>query len=138
MNPDYSSSATAKLFKKAEDTFQSFSYPVKENGEKLIKVYQPFTVEGAGEVWFLGLTVPDAEVNTAVIRIRFIESFIFILTLLVVIVLAYFAIRRVVKEMIKGVAAMKNIAQGDGDLTVRMEVKNEMNLVRCIPILIRQ
>ena len=37
-------------------------------------------------------------------------------------------IRRVAKEMNKGVDAMKNIAQGDGDLTVRMKIHTNNEL----------
>ena len=50
---------------------------------------------------------------------------VFIITLVVVVLFTYLIVARFVKEIEKGSDAMRNIAQGDGDLTVRMEVKNE-------------
>ena len=116
------------MFTQAATNFTPFGYPAKDNGVSVIKVYKPLTVEGAKEVWYLGVTVPDNEVGAAAARIRAIVMIIFAFTLIIVIGLAYLIIRRVVKEMNKGVAAMKNIAQGDGDLTVRMNVKNQNEL----------
>ncbi|EID84617.1 Methyl-accepting chemotaxis protein [Treponema sp. JC4] len=127
-NPDYTNSTTGSMFTQAATNLTPFGYPAKDNGVSVIKVYKPLTVEGAKEVWYLGVTVPDNEVGAAAARIRAIVMIIFAFTLIIVIGLAYLIIRRVVKEMNKGVAAMKNIAQGDGDLTVRMNVKNQNEL----------
>lgn len=127
-NPDYSNRTTSGLFTDAASRLLPFGYEALENREKVIKVYQPLTVEGAEEVWYLGVTVPKSEVDKAAIRIFLMVDAIFVLTLILVIGLTYLIIRRVVKEMNKGVAAMQNIAQGDGDLTVRMNVKNQNEL----------
>ncbi len=128
MNPDFTDPKISAMLKEAAQNMHPTGFPALDNGGRVIKVYQPITVSGAEEVWFLGLTVPDAEVGEAAHKIRTTVIIIFIFTLVVVIVLSYLIIRRVVKEMNKGVAAMKNIAQGDGDLTVRMDVKNENEL----------
>ena len=125
---EYTNPATAGRFKEATKNLQPFGFDVVEHGTKFIKLYYPLTVDGAREVWFLGLNVPHAEVFEAVTNLSIIVVSIFILTLVIVILLSYIIIKRVVKEMNKGVAAMKNIAQGDGDLTVRMNVKNENEL----------
>ena len=76
----------------------------------------------------MGVNVPYREVYASVQWILVFMSTVFVITLVVIILLTYFIIRRVVQEMNKGVNAMKNIAQGDGDLTVRMEVKNQNEL----------
>ena len=128
LSEDFTSSETSSLFKNAAANLAPFGFEKNENGINLIKVYQPFTVEDAQEVWFLGVNVPKSEVFESANRISFTVILIFIFTLFVVITLSYLIIRRVVKEMNKGVAAMKNIAQGDGDLTVRMDVKNQNEL----------
>ena len=128
MNPDFADSKISAMLKEAAENMHPTGYPAVENGGKVIKVYQPLKVAGAEEIWFLGVTVPDSEVGEAAAKIRLTVIIIFIFTLVVVILLAYLIIRRVVKEMNKGVVAMKNIAQGDGDLTVRMDVKNENEL----------
>ena len=127
MSEDFSGSLSQE-FSEAAANLKSFTVEAKENGTKMIKVYQPVTVEGAEEVWFLGLNVPESEVYAGARRITNFQIAVFFLTLVIVIMLSYIIIRRVVKEMNKGVAAMKNIAQGDGDLTVRMNVKNENEL----------
>ena len=127
LSKDFSGSLSAN-FKTATSNLKPFTSEMKENGVKMIKYYQPITVEGAEEVWFLGLNVPRSEVFASANRISASLIVIFTLTLVIVILLSYVIIRRVVKEMNKGVAAMKNIAQGDGDLTVRMNVKNENEL----------
>lgn len=128
MNPDFTDSATAGLFTSAATSLKPFGYPANDNGTSVIKVYNPLTVEGAKEVWYLGVTVPDKEVGAAAARIRLSVTIIFVITLAIVIILAYMVIRGVVKDLNKGVVAMKNIAQGDGDLTVRMDVKSENEL----------
>lgn len=127
-NPDYEDRKISSLFKDAASSLTPFGFSTVQNAESVIKVYQPLEVEGSQEVWFLGVTVPASEVNKAAHSIQFIVIGIFIFTLLMVISLAYAIIRGVVKEMNKGVAAMQNIAQGDGDLTVRMNIKNENEL----------
>ncbi|MBB5219273.1 methyl-accepting chemotaxis protein [Treponema rectale] len=128
LSTDFSSGKTASMFKNSINTKKNFSFVQNIGGEEYITYYNPLSVEGAEETWFLGVNVPSDEVYADGRRILNTLILIFIFTLVVVIGLSYFIIRRVVKEMNKGVAAMKNIAQGDGDLTVRMEVKNENEL----------
>ncbi len=127
-NPDYVDSKTSGLFKNAITDNNIFGFSTKENGVNILRLYKPLTVEGAKEVWYLGLTVPIAEVDKAASSIQLLVEIIFVFTLVIVIGLTYIIIKSVVREMNKGVAAMKNIAQGDGDLTVRMNVKKENEL----------
>ncbi|MCR5218389.1 methyl-accepting chemotaxis protein [Treponema sp.] len=128
LSSEFSSGSTASMFKTSASTKEYFSFIDKIEGQTYMCFYEPLDVEGADETWFLGVNVPQKEVYEDGKRISKIVNFIFAITLIIVIALSYFIIRRVVKEMNKGVAAMKNIAQGDGDLTVRMEVKNENEL----------
>ncbi len=128
MSSEFSGGKTAQLFKTASRTREPFSFETQENSERYLKFYQPFSVGEAQEIWFLGVNVPYREVYASVQWILVFMSTVFVITLVVIILLTYFIIRRVVREMNKGVNAMKNIAQGDGDLTVRMEVKNQNEL----------
>lgn len=125
---DFVNPETAKLFESAKKTLQPFDFKEKKNGTSIIKLYQPLTVDGAQEVWFLGVNVPEAEVFAVVTNITVFVSVLFGATLIIVILLTYMIIRRVAKEMNKGVDAMKNIAQGDGDLTVRMKIHTNNEL----------
>ncbi len=125
---DFVDSKTAKYFENSARTLESFDFKEKENGTSIIKLYQPLTVDGAKEVWFLGVNVPEAEVFAIVKKITAFVSVLFVVTLFIVILLTYIIIRKVAKEMNKGVDAMKNIAQGDGDLTVRMKIHTNNEL----------
>ncbi len=128
LSKEFSQGETAVQFQEAAKSKEHFYYISNIDGTKIMSFFMPFTVEDAEEVWFLGVNVPDENVYEDVRRIAYFVAFIFTLTLIIVIVLSYFIIKHVVRQVNKGVAAMKNIAQGDGDLTVRMEVRNENEL----------
>lgn len=130
LSKDFSSKETAALFTKSAKDKTPFPINGIEDNKKITKYYKPFTVGDADEVWFLGVNVPTKEVYRSGTKIVANVVIIFHLTLIAVILLSYFIIRRVSKDLHKGELAMKNIAQGDGDLTVRMEVKNSNELGR--------
>ena len=121
---DFVNSEYSGLFKNAAKSLQPFSFLQNE----MIKVYQPLTVDSAEEVWFLGVNVHEDEVFATVSNISTTVIVLFSVTFIIVILLTYIIIRRVAKEMNKGVNAMKNIAQGDGDLTVRMKIHTNNEL----------
>ncbi len=128
IDSEFSGGSTSALFAEGARTLKSFQYESERNGVRLIKRVVPLKVQIAREIWYLGVNVPVAEVQkSSMIIMRFIVSS-FVITLIVTIVLAYFIIRSMIREMNKGVLAMRNIAQGDGDLTVRMEVLSENEL----------
>lgn len=118
-----SQGATAKLFAKSRENLGQFTFNQETNGKNYVKVYTPIKVEDASETWFVGVNVPSSEIASNTKAISAIMIIAFLITLVVVVVVAYLIIRSVTNEMNKGVEAMKNIAQGDGDLTVRMRIK---------------
>ncbi|WP_294428404.1 methyl-accepting chemotaxis protein [uncultured Treponema sp.] len=115
------------LFGAGKKSLEPFSMQRDEDG-KTLKYYQPFTVEDASQVWFLGLNVKESEISAAANEIFAIVALTFLVTAAVILLILFFIIQGVVKEMNKGVSAMQNIAQGDGDLTVRMNVKTDNEL----------
>lgn len=124
----YTDSSTGPIFQSSKSSLQPFGMTVKEKGESVYKYYQPFKVEDAKEVWFLGLNAKESEITAAAKAVFFISAVAFVLTALVILFVLFLIIQGVVKEMNKGVSAMQNIAQGDGDLTVRMEIKTDNEL----------
>ncbi|MBP3773543.1 MAG: methyl-accepting chemotaxis protein [Treponema sp.] len=126
--PEYSDSSTSQLFAIGKRTLEPFGMHSTVDGKDQLKYFQPFTVEDAKEVWFLGMNVNEKEITAVARQVFAIVLSTFILTAFIILLVLFFIIRGVVHEMNKGVAAMKNIAQGDGDLTVRMAVNTDNEL----------
>ncbi len=124
-NEDYTKPETASLFQKAKGDLQPFGFKDVLDGQEQLQLLCPFKVGDAKEVWYVGVNVLQKEINAAGHRIFAIVAITLILTTIVTMAILHLIVRSVAKEMNKGVAAMKNIAQGDGDLTVRMEVRKE-------------
>ena len=125
----YSSGETSSLFKNATKTLKAFNFEtIDKKGVKLIKYFEPLKVQSAKEIWFLGVNVPVAEVMKDSRKLTIFIILAFFILFIFVNFCCNLIIKNITKQMNKGVEAMKNIAQGDGDLTVRMEVKtdNEM------------
>ncbi|MCR5289131.1 MAG: HAMP domain-containing protein [Treponema sp.] len=111
-----------------------FEQAVKENktikfvekdpllGKKCATYVYPISVGNAKEHWFLLLTAPIAEVNASTMTIMRCVAIVFIVAMLVAILLVIISITSAIKQLKIGVDAMKNIAQGDGDLTVQLKV----------------
>ena len=100
-------------FALAKNSLQPFGMHKNEGGDTL-KYYQPFKVEDAEQVWFLGLNVKEKEITAASDAVFAIVVVAFVVTALIILAVLFFIIQGVVKEMNKGVSAMQNIAQGDG------------------------
>lgn len=127
-SPYFADAKTGTLFKQSAASGNSFCFYDKVSGKEMYRYFAPVTVEGADQVWFLGLNVPKAEITAKSTAIRNVVIVIFCFTCAVVIMIVSYIISSVVKEIDKGASAMKDIAQGNGDLTVRMEIKKDNEL----------
>ena len=125
---EYSSGETAKMFAEAKRNMHPISYNSVVNGEKYLKIFVPISVQEAKQTWFVGVNIPMKEVKAPAVKIITSVSSVLVLSAIFIIVITLIIIQKIVSGMKKGVDAMKNIAQGDGDLTVRMEVKTENEL----------
>ncbi|MCR5764102.1 MAG: HAMP domain-containing protein [Treponema sp.] len=114
----------SKKFDESKISLETISY--SEKG--VLHLFQPIKVETADEIWFVGLNVPEAEINSTEKKVGTVVISAFIIILIIMVTVAYVLIGRTTNEINKGVDAMKNIAQGDGDLTVRMHVKRRNEL----------
>ena len=128
LSPWVTGANTSGLFASSRISLESFKFSFNENSKKIQVVMSPIKVDEADEIWFLGLNVPLAEIMADSVSILRIVIICFILTLLLIIAISYYFIRNISVELNKGVDAMKNIAQGDGDLTVRMDIKRHNEL----------
>ncbi len=125
VSPKFSSGETASLFKNSASTLKPFVYKDNSNGMKRRVNVVPIKVQEADQIWFVGVNVSEKEILAASQKIVTIISLIFLVLISIIIVFLILIVKRTTKEINKGVDAMKNIAQGDGDLTVRMKVKGE-------------
>ena len=125
---DFTAGRGAELFRSSRSSLKPFGMHKIVDGVDQLRYYQPFTVEDAQQVWFLGMNVAEKEITA---EARLIFTFVviaFIFTALVTLFVLIVVVSGVVKELNKGVDAMQNIAQGDGDLTLRMAIKSENEL----------
>jgi methyl-accepting chemotaxis protein len=122
MLPEFSDNSTSGLFSQAASDMKHFKITEYKDEEKILKYFMPFKVLESEQVWFLGINIPEKEINADSVAIIRLTLLIFIIAIVLVLLLSSLVIRSTVKKIKKGAAAMKNIAQGDGDLTVRMEI----------------
>ncbi|MBR1640519.1 MAG: HAMP domain-containing protein [Treponema sp.] len=125
---NFSSGETSAMFRNSAKSLEQFSFTEKINGKDWVRMYTPVQVGNADQVWYVGLNVPLTEINSASVNIRRSNTIYFIITIILTVLLAYIFISRITKEINKGVEAMKNISQGDGDLTVRMNIHRQNEL----------
>ncbi len=124
----FTDSKTAGLFTESSRSLEPMGFNEIVDGENWLRIYIPIKVEEADEVWFLGVNVPQREIDSVIVGLITVNAIVFVITLILTVLLAYFIIGQITREINKGVDAMKNIAQGDGDLTVRMQVKKRNEL----------
>lgn len=114
-----------ELFTKAASDVKPFTFDGKSSSLNTICDYfvNPFRVGTAKETWYMVLSAPRYQINADIKAVQFAVIGTFVISLAIAILIAVFVIARIVKQLKVGVDVMKNIAQGDGDLTVRLEVK---------------
>lgn len=127
-SPYFNGANTQSLFKQSAASKEGFSFYDKADDKEMYRYFAPVTVEGADQVWFVGINVPKTEITAKSDAIRNVVIIIFCLTCAIVIAIVSNIVSSVVKEIDKGVAAMKDIAQGNGDLTVRMRFHKDNEL----------
>ncbi len=96
------------------------------SGEKSIFVYTPFTVGRTTTPWCFAVCVPLDKVLEGVQTIRNRSVLIVILTLAALFSLVYFISTRIISAPIqKVVQNLKDIAEGEGDLTRRLRLTSQ-------------
>ncbi len=118
------------LFDNARNSLANFSFEAKDAvlGKTCRYFVEPFKIGNAKETWFLAVVAPVNEMNrqknapvTAII-------ITFIISLILGIVISGYVITKTVLQIRDCADAMKNIAQGDGDLTVQLKIHHNDEL----------
>ncbi|MBQ0052299.1 MAG: methyl-accepting chemotaxis protein [Treponema sp.] len=121
----FTSGSTSQAFKNAASTLKPFSYKENVNGKENFVFMVPLKIQTAEQIWYLGVNVPENEITEDASFIHSVITITFTALGIIIVLFVWLIIKKLSNELNKGVFAMKNIAQGDGDLTVRMEVKTE-------------
>ena len=121
----YDDKTYGDFFKKARSSLQSQTFSTADG---YIHIVNPIQVDGADEIWYLGANVPSSEVNRPIKDIVTIVIIGFVITTVVLYALTFLFVSIMSSSLKRGVVALKNIAQGDGDLTVRVEAKKDNEL----------
>lgn len=112
-------------FKQSEQNKKTFTIREKDSftGKFCIKYFVPFTVGNAPQTWFLSLVAPITEINSNTDTAVKSVIIVFTVSLIVALLLVLGSITSAVLQIKKGVDVMKNISQGDGDLTIQLPVR---------------
>lgn len=121
----YDDSDFGELFTNARNTLEIQSFTTDDG---LLHIISPIKVNVADQTWFLCLNVPISEVERDSHVIMVVITAGFIITLVVLFILSSIFISFVSKGLKKGVSVLQNIAHGDGDLTVRIDVQKDNEL----------
>ena len=78
------------------------------------------TVDRTGAIWYFISETPVNEINASAMSALNTIIIAFILQIIVILVVVYFAVNRITKPLRQSVDALQNISEGDGDLTVRL------------------
>ena len=124
ISDDFKDAKKSELFKTSRASMKPFSVTEKKGGAMMMTYYVPLKVEGADEIWFLGVNAPIKEIQADQRFLTNAIAIIFSILAAVVVGLIIVVVKSITKQLNKGVEAMRNIAQGDGDLTVRLEAKS--------------
>ncbi len=86
------------------------------------------SVDRTGNLWYYISETPVSEINKEARSLIFIIVIAFIVQILLVLAIVYLSVNKITKPLQDSVSALKNISEGDGDLTVRLSSreKNEI------------
>ena len=119
--PEFEDKKTTDLFFDAKRSLEPFLLETSINGNTYLEVFTPIKIGRTNEIWFVGTSIPENEIY---MEGRKLISLIFIILTIgffISIIILSIIINGITKRVSNVVKALRNIAQGDGDLTVSLE-----------------
>ncbi len=119
--PEFEDKKTTDLFFDAKRSLEPFLLETSINGNTYLEVFTPVKIGRTNEIWFVGTSIPENEIY---MEGRKLISLIFIILTIgffISIIILSIIINGITKRVSNVVKALRNIAQGDGDLTVSLE-----------------
>ncbi|MGI5085581.1 methyl-accepting chemotaxis protein [Treponema putidum] len=123
--PEFENKETADLFFDAKRSLSPFLLETYVDGNKHLEVFTPIKIGLTNEIWFAGTSIPENEIYEESKNIIQLISIILVIGFIASIIILTLIINGITKRISNVVKALKNIAQGEGDLTVRLTGKGQ-------------
>ena len=118
--PEFENKEIATYFFDAKRSLTPFLIETQVNGNKHLEVFTPVKIGRTNEVWFVGTSIPEKEIYEESTNVIKLVSIILLTGFIASIIILAFIIDGITKRISRVVKALRNIAQGDGDLTARL------------------
>ncbi|UTC77036.1 methyl-accepting chemotaxis protein [Treponema sp. OMZ 799] len=118
--PEFENKETAEFFFDAKRSLAPFLLETQINGNKHLEVFTPIKIGRTNEIWFVGTSIPEKEIYEESKNLIKLVSIILLAGFVASIIILTFIINGITKRISSVVKALRNIAQGDGDLTARL------------------
>ena len=123
--PEFENKEIATYFFDAKRSLTPFLIETQVNGNKHLEVFTPVKIGRTNEVWFVGTSIPEKEIYEESANVIKLVSIILLAGFIASIIILTFIINGITKRISSVVKALRNIAQGDGDLTARLAGKGK-------------
>ena len=123
--PEFENKEIATYFFDAKRSLTPFLIETQVNGNKHLEVFTPVKIGRTNEVWFVGTSIPEKEIYEESTNLIKLVSIILLVGFIASIIILTFIINGITKRISSVVKALRNIAQGDGDLTARLTGKGK-------------
>ncbi len=118
--PEFENKEIADYFFDANRSLTPFLIVTQINGNKHLEVFTPVKIGRTNEIWFVGTSIPEKEIYEESTNLIKLVSIILLAGFIASIIILTFIINGITKRISNVVKALRNIAQGDGDLTARL------------------
>ena len=118
--PEFENKEIADYFFDAKRSLTPFLIETQINGNKHLEVFTPVKIGRTNEIWFVGTSIPEKEIYEESTNLIKLVSIILLAGFIASIIILTFIINGITKRISNVVKALRNIAQGDGDLTARL------------------
>jgi methyl-accepting chemotaxis protein len=113
-----------KIEKIAKGEKFSEKYFSKELNKKVYRIFMPVNIEGTDTKWSIVVTIPLDEMYKESKNLAFYLVGTSLITLVIVLILLYILIVLIVKPIEKITDAFKDLSDGEGDLTARINISS--------------
>lgn len=100
----------------------------KKKTTKFYRIFIPINISNTGTYWSLMINIPEKEIFKESRKLSKQLISISIITLIIILSLVYLLTKLITKPIIKITNTLKDLSEGEGDLTVRINLKSSDEL----------